>query len=127
MPPPKTGKYKPSILTLAEAIKEAEKSEKVVLLVVTDKGKPTEDLTKALYSDKLKKLHERFVFAELAFDKDDETCKKLKLDKGPALIALDPRKEKVEESALESYSGKPNQGELTTFLKKWEKGPDKTK
>jgi hypothetical protein len=121
MPPPKPGKYKPKILALDEALKEAKKEDKAVLLVVTGDEKPTEELTKALYSDKLKKNHEHFVFAELEFKKDDETCKKLKVSKGPALLALDPRKDKMEESVLETYSGKPTQGALTPFLKKWEK------
>jgi len=127
MPPPKPGKYKPKILSLSDALKDAKKDEKVVLLVVTGEEKDTEELTKNLYSDKLKKNHEAFIIAELAFKKDDEMLKKLGVKSGAALLAIDPRKDKTEESVLETFSGKPTHSSLLDFLKKWDKGPEKTK
>jgi hypothetical protein len=126
MPPPKPGKYAgPKIWTWEEALKEGKKSNKMVLLVLQGDDKATEEITKILYSEKVKKNVEPFLVVEHAFGKDDDLCKKLCVKEGPHLLAIDPRKDKAEESVLEIYAGKCAQGAIVEFLKKWEKGPDK--
>lgn len=120
MPPPKAKKG-PKVWDFKDAWKEgAEKAQVILLLVRGDKEK-TMELTEALFDKKLEKTLAKFLLVEIAFDKEDELCRKLELKEGPALVAIDPTREKVEEGILGAFLDGPTIAKLSAFLKKWEK------
>jgi hypothetical protein len=126
MPPPKAKKG-PKVWDLKGALKEgAEKGQVILLLVRGDKDKTT-DLTEVLFDKKLEKNLAKFLLVEREFDTEDDLCKKLDLKEGPALVAIDPSKEKIEEGALGAFTDEPTNAKLAAFLKKWEKAAEKAK
>lgn len=120
MPPPKAKKG-PKVWDLKDALKEGRAKGMVILLLVRGNKEKTTDLTEALFDKKLEKSLARFLLVEIVFDKEDELCKSLELKEGPALVAIDPTKDKFEEGLLGTFADEPANAKLSAFLKKWEK------
>lgn len=117
-PPKKEEPVKISWASSVDAARETARKEKLaVAIVVTAPGDSTAKLLTNLENSQLKETLPRFIFVKLAYDKESETVKALKLKEEPALIVLDPHEGMLEERVLARKPGAPSASQIGQFLK----------
>jgi hypothetical protein len=97
---------------------DAKDSKKLMVFLFSDDKKDSEETAKALEDRNIAKHHEKLVFVKVAYDKDNDDCKRFGVTSAPTVMIVDPTKELGSKAVMDKLVGKQKPMALRSLILK---------